>query len=1212
MFTVIHNTQKTKPAMGVLFTSLFSVTSTMAITNNKLDAIQVVPIPQTQAIVAQTPQTSSEDDARLQEMTERLRNMTNTLQEQSAKKQLANSQSLTVQQKSAFSALQQRVGDSLQIRLRDNGTLMQIQGHQLEPAVTWSANSASKRERAQVTTRRFLRFNRALLRLEQPDSELTLIRQNSDELQRSHLRFQQMYKGLPVWPAELTVHLDPQGNVDLMNGAYVPTPNKPISIKPIVAADKAIDIVLTELPSADEVGFSDPELIIYAPEMQSPRLAWKMHIDISASEKWLVIVDALTGAVLTKYNKIHSSGRRGSGQDLLGETRSLELWEDNGTFLMINTSKPMFNPNQAPNDDRGSIFVFDLDYQSPPPDGKPILSGSNRSNSGFIPEAVSLAFNLSEAYDYYLNKHARDSLDGRGQSILGIVRMGGELGELNAFWNGAGLFFGHRAPFAGSLDVVAHEFQHGVTQYTANLIYQNQPGTLNESFSDIFGEMVEARTFGRTDWIMGSSMPSSLYRNLRDPNASGDPKNMSQFRHTNEDNGGVHINMTIVAHAYYLLAEGLDGGIGIHDAEKIFYRALTTHLVRNSQFIDARLATIRAADELFGQNSTQSQKVAQAFDAVEIFGNQPSTPSPPSFPTVNGIDATLSICIDRSGKRLLCRHDEGLGDGKLGAYISQADLTPSRLSVTGDGQLAAFVNASHDMCFIEVGSKQPGQEECLNMPGEVHSVAMAPDGQHYGFVMQDKNSGEIENTIMFIDLTDESRNRVFNLMAPTIDGADTNTILFADAMDLTRNGRLLIYDALNVIHFADGSQASNWSIYAIELNTGQTLTVIPPQAGLNIGNPSLSQTTDNFMAFFASAPQESKSAIFATNLNTGEIKQVGSTPGQYSVAGYTGDDSAIVYDSQDSSTLSGSSLVYQAVGEDRISPVGDLKVWLKDASYGTIYRRGEFINTPEREGGFFLTPDVWIKAQIHTEEKGIIDAVWRPGGDDKTSRGDRVIWGHFYASPSDVTWGNENNPDLFVKAWFDVSGRIDVNYFHVSVPDIYVYSAKKAGDILSGTTTMTTRYVRQVFNPDGTQDVFTENTSGGEILYIKHDPLSANVSTNAILMAEIHTVEKGGIRGVFYQGGLGQSQRGDKVGWGYYSASPNDVSWGNPNNPEVFFKLWWDVSGRTDVNFFHVSVPDITVSSQLSELESKRILTDNQTSRVTLQNRYTRHEYSPR
>lgn len=77
--------------------------------------------------------------------------------------------------------------------------------------------------------------------------------------------------------------------------------------------------------------------------------------------------------------------------------------------------------------------------------------------------------------------------------------------------------------------------------------------------------------------------------------------------------------------------------------------------------------------------------------------------------------------------------------------------------------------------------------------------------------------------------------------------------------------------------------------------------------------------------------------------------------------------------------------------------------------------------------GHSLINNLRIGAIIRTVEKGPINAVWQQGGQDSTSRGDQVVWGHFYASPTDVAWGSQNNPDLFVKIWFDVSGRVDVN-----------------------------------------------------------------------------------------------------------------------------------------------------------------------------------------
>ncbi len=115
--------------------------------------------------------------------------------------------------------------------------------------------------------------------------------------------------------------------------------------------------------------------------------------------------------------------------------------------------------------------------------------------------------------------------------------------------------------------------------------------------------------------------------------------------------------------------------------------------------------------------------------------------------------------------------------------------------------------------------------------------------------------------------------------------------------------------------------------------------------------------------------------------------------------------------------------------------------------------------------GWHVSDKLWIRGIIKSEEKGEIEAIWREGGREKTTRGDEVIYGHFYASPSDVTWGSSKNPDVFVKIWFDVNGRIDVNFFHVSVPEVKVYSAYPYEGTPKVETTVTTseRYIRHVY-----------------------------------------------------------------------------------------------------------------------------------------------------
>src|ERR1044071_4809311 len=120
-------------------------------------------------------------------------------------------------------------------------------------------------------------------------------------------------------------------------------------------------------------------------------------------------------------------------------------------------------------------------------------------------------------YDYYASTFGRDSYDGAGAALVSFVHYG--VAYQNAFWDGFEMVYGDG--FAVN-DVTAHELTHAVTERTAGLEYQWQSGALNESFSDIFGAMVD-----RNDWLMGEDLPIGAIRDLENPGAHGQPGNTS-------------------------------------------------------------------------------------------------------------------------------------------------------------------------------------------------------------------------------------------------------------------------------------------------------------------------------------------------------------------------------------------------------------------------------------------------------------------------------------------------------------------------------------------------------------------------------------------------------------------------------------------------------------------------------------------------------------
>jgi Zn-dependent metalloprotease len=241
-------------------------------------------------------------------------------------------------------------------------------------------------------------------------------------------------------------------------------------------------------------------------------------------------------------------------------------------------------------------------------------------------------------YDLYFDVYGRNSIDGRGMRIESTVHYGREYD--NAFWDGAQMVYGDGdgelfERFTKALDVIGHELTHGVTDHEAALEYQDQPGALNESFSDVFGSLVKQRerreTAGQADWLIGEGLftakvrgaglrslasPGSAYS---DPVLGSDPQpwHMSNYDASPEDNGGVHVNSGIPNHAFYLAATAI-GGFAWEKAGRIWYVALTERLQRRSDFAAAARATETVAGEIFGTGSAEQKAVREGWRRVGL------------------------------------------------------------------------------------------------------------------------------------------------------------------------------------------------------------------------------------------------------------------------------------------------------------------------------------------------------------------------------------------------------------------------------------------------------------------------------------------------------------------------------------------------------------------------------------------------------------------
>lgn len=249
--------------------------------------------------------------------------------------------------------------------------------------------------------------------------------------------------------------------------------------------------------------------------------------------------------------------------------------------------------------------------------GTPVRAvGQPEAGDAAVDEA---AGSIDATVRFFLEVHGRASYDAQGAPVTVTVHFGRDYA--NAFWDGVQLVFGDGdgevfERFTKPLDVMAHEFGHALTQESAGLVYEGQPGALNESVSDVVAACVKQWLAGETaeqaDWLVGEGLfrPGVQARALRDMAAPGtaydDPRlgrdpqvgHLGDFVHTADDNGGVHLNSGIPNRAFVLAARAI-GGRTWEGAGRVWHTALTGGGVGpRTDFAGFAAATVAAAEQV--------------------------------------------------------------------------------------------------------------------------------------------------------------------------------------------------------------------------------------------------------------------------------------------------------------------------------------------------------------------------------------------------------------------------------------------------------------------------------------------------------------------------------------------------------------------------------------------------------------------------------------
>ncbi|MEI5907406.1 M4 family metallopeptidase [Bacillus spongiae] len=464
--------------------------------------------------------------------------------------------------------------------------------------------------------------------------------QKKDELGYTYLRLQQVYKGTPVYGAVMTAHVDGEGVLTAVSGAVQPDLDQKGALKAggklkkQEATTVAEQDLIESLGSTPEYEYAPKSELVIFVDGEEAHYAYQVNLNFLSPEpgNWNYFVDAVTGKVLNKINEIHTAKGKpgkpggnngtdevGTGIGVLGGQKSLNTYLSSSTYYLQDNTRG------------GGIFTYDANQRTRLP-GSLWADDDNVLNASYDGAAVDAHHYAGVTYDYYMNVFNRDSYDGKGAPLESTVHYSRSYN--NAFWNGRQMVYGDGdgstfIPLSGSLDVVAHELTHAVTDTTADLIYSYESGAINEAMSDIFGTLVEFEANNNPDWEMGEDVYTPGVRNdalrsLSDPTKYNDPDHYSVRYTGSGDNGGVHINSGIINKAAYLLSEGGSHygvtvrGIGQDKLGDIFYRSLTQYLTPSSSFSHLRATAVQSATDLYGAGSAEVTSVNQAFDAVGI------------------------------------------------------------------------------------------------------------------------------------------------------------------------------------------------------------------------------------------------------------------------------------------------------------------------------------------------------------------------------------------------------------------------------------------------------------------------------------------------------------------------------------------------------------------------------------------------------------------
>lgn len=485
-----------------------------------------------------------------------------------------------------------------------------------------------------------------------------------DQAGGHHIVFTQRHGGVAVYGSTLVVHFSPEGFVQSVTNRWVPGLRS--DTRDVLSEETMREVVADEL-GPDLIQLGPGELFVKATSAGTDVVAWRVPTWLAGDqlhqEARVLWIDAHTGIPLWGEDPKREGQTTGTGANVLNEQVPLNVWQGKDFRLKVSpllrpyvkdAKKGAYNLVDQTTTDLGWIYTFDANetYMLNTDYVYSDDSSFDGTDTGQKPGVAAHDY-FRKTLDYYADVWGRKGIDNAGLPVSSMVQISDPVAtyplEINAGWLGYGfnfMIFGTGGewpidsgimwrPFSCCLDIIGHELNHGVNEFTVNLGYEHESGALNEHLADVFGVTTQAYYEG-LDWLMAEKVfeapayPYDAVRSFEDPKLYNQPDRMGIWRAEplTYDAGGVHFNSGVGNKAFYLAVEGgtfngvtvpplstnIDTSLAM--AQDIWYDVENSRRIgHDSQYLEMRQASLDAATSLYPDAVNALKK---AWDAVEV------------------------------------------------------------------------------------------------------------------------------------------------------------------------------------------------------------------------------------------------------------------------------------------------------------------------------------------------------------------------------------------------------------------------------------------------------------------------------------------------------------------------------------------------------------------------------------------------------------------